>query len=50
MESKKQQLGAAQQLKQTFESFQAAKSWMKDLKGELAKIKEDTELDRNGNE
>ena len=50
LESKKQLLEAAQQLKRTFESFQAAKSWMNDLKGELAKIKEATEVGMNGNE
>ena len=50
MESKKQLLEAAQQLERTFESFQATKSWMNDLEGQLAKIKEATELGMNGNE
>ena len=50
MESKKQLLEAAQQLERTFESFQAAKSWMNNLEGELAKIKEATEVGMNGNE
>ena len=50
LESKKQRLEAAQQLEQTFESFQAAKSWMNDLKDQLAKIKEATEVGMNGNE